>query len=152
MRALEAAGVTYEAATYDPTIGSAEGVADALGVAPSDVYKTLVMARDGGEKLLVMVPGGREVTPRVLARAIGARSVALVPKADAERLTGLQTGGIGALALLGRKFTVLIDREALGREWIFVNGGRRGLNLRVPVADLILLTGATPVPTSSGAD
>lgn len=152
MRALEATGVSYEAAAYDPSITSAEGVAEALGVSPSEVYKTLVMARDGGDTLLVMVPGDRDVSPKILARSIGVRSVAMVAKRDAERLTGLQTGGIGALALLGRRFTVLIDRDALEREWIYVNGGRRGLNLRVPVAGLIRLTGAQVVRTSAEED
>jgi Cys-tRNA(Pro)/Cys-tRNA(Cys) deacylase len=152
MRALEAAGVAYEAASYEPALTSAEEVAHALGVPPSEIYKTLVMVREGDEKLLVMVPGDKEVSPKVLARSLGARSVAMVSKREAERLTGLQTGGIGALALLGRRFTVLIDRDALGREHIYVNGGRRGLNLRVPVAGLMRLTGARAVQVAPEQD
>jgi len=69
----------------------------------------------------------------------------MAPKSEAERLTGLQTGGIGALALLGKPFPVYIDRLALGQKEILVNGGRRGLNLSVPVPDLIQLTGAQSV-------
>src|SRR5262249_31200754 len=67
------------------------------------------------------------------------------PQRDAERLTGLLVGGIGALALVNRPFEVCIERAALDHEWVLVNGGRRGLNLRVAVADVIRLTGAPAV-------
>src|SRR3954452_9670073 len=145
MRALDTRGVAYEVRTYAPAITSAEGVAEDLGGVPAEGYKTLVMAADGDHKLLVMVPGDREASLKTLARTIGARAVAMVPKSQAERLTGLQTGGIGALALLGKAFAVYIDRAALEREWIYVNGGRRGLNLPVRVQDLIRITEARAV-------
>ncbi len=145
MRALDKEGVGYEAYTYDPALLGAVEVAEALGVPPGQVYKTLVMLGDEKAPLLVMVSGEREVDLRVLAQQIGSKSVRMAPKSEAERLTGLQTGGIGALALLGKAFPVYIDRVALSEHEIFVNGGRRGLNLRVPVADLVRLTGAVTV-------
>ncbi|MDQ2744241.1 MAG: aminoacyl-tRNA deacylase [Chloroflexota bacterium] len=145
MRALDQAGVGYEAYTYDPALMGAVEVAEALGVPAGQVYKTLVMLRDEMAPLLVMVSGEREVDLRVLAQHIGSKSVRMAPKAEAERLTGLQTGGIGALALLAMPFPVYLDRAALGEQEIFVNGGRRGLNLRVPVADLVRLTVAAVV-------
>jgi Cys-tRNA(Pro)/Cys-tRNA(Cys) deacylase len=136
---------------YSEEIKSAEGVAEALGLDPADVYKTLVMFRDDGSPILVMVPGDQEVHLKSLARSIGARSVRMAPKADAERLTGLQTGGIGALALLGKPFAVYLDESAWEKDRILVNGGRRGLNLRVPVEDLIRLTGARRAATSDAS-
>ena len=69
----------------------------------------------------------------------------MAPHRDAERLTGLQVGGIGALALMNKPFEPCIERAALQYEWILVNGGRRGLNLRVAVDDLIRVTGARVV-------
>jgi Cys-tRNA(Pro)/Cys-tRNA(Cys) deacylase len=95
-----------------------------------------------------MVPGDRDVDLRVVAREIGAKSVHMAAKADAERWTGLQTGGIGALALLGKRFEVCIDRLSLEQDRIYVNGGRRGLNLELRVADLIAVTRASPISTS----
>ena len=145
MRALDQRRIPYEAHEYDPEIKSADGVAAVLGVSPNEVYKTLVMLRESGRPLLVMVPGNREVDPRTLARSLGAKSVRMAPKQEAERLTGLQTGGIGALALLGKPFDVYIDRAALTKERIFVNGGRRGLNLRLRTSDLMAVTEAQPV-------
>ncbi|MBV9280241.1 MAG: aminoacyl-tRNA deacylase [Chloroflexi bacterium] len=145
MRLLDQRGIEYEARHYDPSITSAEGVAAALEIPAAEVFKTLVMMRDGGKPLLVMVPGDREVRLRALAAGIGAKSVRMASKAEAERLTGLQTGGIGALALVGKPFEVYIDETALALDRILVNGGRRGLDLRLRPNDIMEVTGASPV-------
>lgn len=148
MRALDQRRLPYEACAYSPEIKSADMVAEVLGVPPSQVYKTLVMLRDGNPRpILVMVPGDREVDPRVLAKALGSKSVRMASKVQAEQLTGLQTGGIGVLALLNRPFDVFIDRAALAQDFILVNGGRRGLNLRVRTSDVLEVTRAVPVAT-----
>lgn len=161
IRLLEQQRVPYEALVYDAEIHSAVGVADVLGVPPEQVYKTLVALREepGSRPLLVMIAGPDELDPRLLARSLGAKAVRMAPHRDAERLTGLQVGGIGALALMNRPFTVCIERAALEHEWILVNGGRRGLNLKVAVADLLRVTKAQPVdavrraaPASNGGD
>ncbi len=151
MRALDARRVPYEPLTYSPEIHSADVVAATLGLPASQVYKTLVVLRERGRPMLVMIAGDRELDPRALAREIGEKRVAMAPKKDAERLTGLQVGGIGALALLNRGFDVFIDRRALEQESILVNGGQRGLNLRIRVADLIAVTGAQVVAASGEA-
>jgi Cys-tRNA(Pro)/Cys-tRNA(Cys) deacylase len=142
MRVLEQRGVPYTALAYAPEIHSAVEVAGVLGVPPAMVYKTLVLLRDRGRPLLVMVAGPCQIDLRRLARAVGEKSVRMAPQREAERLTGLQVGGIGALALLEKPFDVYIDRPALTLDEILVNGGRRGLNLRLRVADLLRTTGA----------
>lgn len=148
IRTLDARNISYEIFSYDASVTSADGVAAVFGVSPAEVYKTLVMLRDDGRAFLVMVPGDREVTPRILAAALGVKSVRMAPKSEAERLTGLQTGGIGALALLGKPFDVYLDRVAAGRDTLYVNAGRRGVNVRIGVADLMAITGARFVDTS----
>ena len=147
VRALEARGFVFEALSYDPEIHSAVGLAEALGIPPGQVYKTLVVLRDppAGRPFLVMVAGDRELDPRRLARSLGEKAVRMASHREAERLTGLQVGGIGSLALMGKGFTVCIDRPALEHPWILVNGGRRGLNLRVAVEDLVGITAARVV-------
>jgi Cys-tRNA(Pro)/Cys-tRNA(Cys) deacylase len=145
LRLLDRQKVAYTALEYAPETHSAVEVAEVLGVAPEMVYKTLVVLRERGRPLLVMIAGPRQIDPRRLARSLGEKSVQMAPQREAERLTGLQVGGIGALALLNRPFDVCIDRTALALEEVLVNGGRRGLNVRLRVDDLIRLTRARVV-------
>ena len=141
--------------TYDAALQDAERVAEAIGLPADRVYKTLVVLPEGNltrtRPFLVMIAGNQAMDPRRLARSIGQKAVRMAPQKEAERLTGLQVGGIGALALTGKNFTVYLDRAALDDDWIVVNGGRRGVSLRLRVADLIELTGARIVDATAGA-
>jgi Cys-tRNA(Pro)/Cys-tRNA(Cys) deacylase len=142
MRALDARKIAYDTFTYPSTIHSAVEVAALLGVPADQVYKTLVMVTEGGEHLLVAVPGDSEADVRLLARSLGVKSVRMESQREAERLTGLLVGGISPLALLGRPFAVYVDAHAKPFERLYINGGQRGVNLRLCVADLIAVTGA----------
>ncbi len=142
MRALDARRIPYTAFYYPAAIHSASEVAPLLGVDAAQVFKTLVMVADGQRHLLVAVPGDAEANLRQVARSVGAKSVAMAHQAEAERLTGLLVGGISPLALLGRPFEVYLDRRAALLEWLYINGGQRGVNVRLRVADLLAVTGA----------
>ena len=114
-----------------------------LGVDPAKVFKTIVITRErGGKPLLVLVPGTSEVDLKKVAAFLGEKKVSLPTERQAEGITGLQSGGISPLALLNRGFQVVLDQSAQDFQDIHVSGGQRGLNIRVPVADLVRLTGA----------
>ncbi len=149
MRFLEGHGVPYEAFTYAPEIHSATEVADVLGFPRSEVYKTLVVLREKGKPMLVIVAGDREVDLRRLAKSVGEKSLRMATHKEAEKLTGLQVGGISALALMNRGFDVYVDRRALALEHFLVSAGRRGINLRLRVADLVKVTRARAVEATA---
>lgn len=142
MRALDARHIPYETFFYADTIHSAEEVARLLGVPSGDVYKTLVVLADEERRLLVVTPGDRELDMRRMARAVGAKAARMAPQREAERLTGLKVGGISPLALLERRFEVYVDVAAEARDHLYINGGQRGVNLRLSVRDLLAVTGA----------
>ena len=146
MRALDQRKIPYEVHEYSPEIHSAVEAALAMGRPVERVYKTLVVMRDAerpkAKPLLVMVPGDRELDLRELARSTGDKKLRMAAQKEAESLTGLLVGGIGALALLNRGFEVWIDPAARAHERICVNAGQRGINLELRVADLVQVTGA----------
>lgn len=138
MRFLEAQQVPYEALTYDEIVHDAVEVAEVLGVLPAHLYKTLVVERSsGGKPVLVMIASDRQLDLKKFAAAIGEKKVNMASHADAEALTGLKVGGIGALALIAKNWQVYLDQPATQLQHICVSAGQRGVNLRVPVGDLL---------------
>jgi Cys-tRNA(Pro)/Cys-tRNA(Cys) deacylase len=114
-----------------------------LGVASEQVFKTIVVVRESaGKPVLALTPGPYEVDLKALARALGEKKLVLPTEVEAERLTGLQAGGISPLALLNKGFQVVIDEIAILYEEIYISGGQRGLDIRLPVEALVALTGA----------
>jgi Cys-tRNA(Pro)/Cys-tRNA(Cys) deacylase len=149
MRVLEREGVPYEVLTFPENVHSAEGVAEFVGLPASRVYKTLVVERPaGGKPLLVMVPGDRDLDLKQLAGCLGEKKLQMASHKDAERLTGLQVGGISALALLNRGFEICLDCRALELDEIVVSAGQRGINLKLAVRGLTRATHARLVDAS----
>lgn len=142
MRTLEGKKVPFEVLTFSPEIHSADSVAAALGLPPDEVYKTLVVVRPLGKPLLVMVPADQELDLKRLAKAVGEKKLKMATHREAEALTGLQVGGISALTLLNKGFQICLLREAQALDQIVVSAGRRGMDLRLAVKDLIRVTSA----------
>ncbi|MGY2048205.1 Cys-tRNA(Pro) deacylase [Methylobacterium sp. JK268] len=114
--------------------------AEALGVAPDRVLKTL-MAQVDGKPVCVLVPSDREVSLKKLAAAFGGKGAAMMKPAEAERLTGYHVGGISPLGQK-RAVPILVEAEALVHPQVFVNGGQRGLQVQIAPADLVAATSA----------
>lgn len=147
VRVLEQLKIAHEVFAFDAAIRSAEEVARVSGVPPARVLKTLVIEQDlpRGRPYLLMMPSNLEVELRVLAADLGVKKLRMAAHRDAERHTGLQVGGISALALLGKGFAVLIERSALEHHGVLVSAGQRGMDVRMRVADLVAVTGARAV-------
>jgi Cys-tRNA(Pro)/Cys-tRNA(Cys) deacylase len=142
-RMLDAKGIPYTASELPVEKLSAVEAAEILGVPPEQVYKTIVVTREGnGKPLLALVPGPREVDLKALAKTLGEKKVYLPTQRQAEKLTGLQAGGISPLALLHRGFEVILDSSAQSLDEIYISAGQRGMNIRLDPSDLISLTAA----------
>jgi Cys-tRNA(Pro)/Cys-tRNA(Cys) deacylase len=147
MRVLEGQGVAYEVLSYPDTIHDAVELAHIVGLPPENVYKTLVVQADdpGFKPMLIMIAANSSLDLKKTAKAIGAKKVHMARHADAEKMTGLKTGGISALALLNRGFAIYIDEWATVLEYITVSAGQRGLNLKLSVPDLLRVTSASVI-------
>lgn len=141
-RALREAGVAFELREYDhdPAAGSyALEAADALGLDPDTVFKTLVVDRDG-TLTACLVPSGFQLD----TRALGKR-VALAPPDRAEKVTGYVTGGISPFGQR-RPLPTLVDETVEILDTVWVSGGRRGLEIGLTPDDLVAQLGAEVLP------
>jgi Cys-tRNA(Pro)/Cys-tRNA(Cys) deacylase len=141
---LERAGVAFELREYDYEPGAARigmQAADALGVSPARLLKTL-MAKAGGTAICVLIASDREVSLKKLAAAAGAKEAAMLAPAEAERITGYRVGGISPFGQR-RPVAVFVEAAALTHETVIVNGGRRGLQIEIAPGDLVRLLRAT---------
>jgi Cys-tRNA(Pro)/Cys-tRNA(Cys) deacylase len=143
-RLLDSRGIPYTAFELPAEKHGALETARLLNVPPEQVYKTIVVTREGkGKTILAVIPGPNEVDLKALARTVGEKKVHLPTEREAERITGLQAGGISPLALLQRGFQVVLDSSAQALAEIHISGGQRGLNIRLAPTDLIKLTNAS---------
>ena len=151
IRLLEQRKIPHEVFEFDASIRSAVQVAAETGMPPEAVYKTLVIEQDPprGKPYLLMMPSDSEVDLKALATRLGVKKVRMASHRDAERHTGLEVGGISALALLNRGFEVYIDSRANEIDGILVSAGQRGMDVRIAVRDLVALTSAAFVDTRS---
>lgn len=142
-RLLDSRKVSYTAfETPHEKLGALE-VAQLLNLPPDVVFKTIVLTRDKPKKpVLALVPGPCTVDLKSLAAFLGEKKVYLSTEREAEQLTGLRAGGISPLALINKGFQVVMDSSAENYPEIHVSGGQRGINIRLPVADLVRLTNA----------
>jgi Cys-tRNA(Pro)/Cys-tRNA(Cys) deacylase len=130
--ALSKAGVdfTVHAYDYDPDAASIGlAAAQALGEPPSRVLKTLMTLVDG-KPAVVIVPSDREVSMKKLAAALGGKSAAMMKPADAERISGYKVGGVSPFGQRKPLLTV-IALDALAEPYVYINGGQRGLQVRL---------------------
>lgn len=137
-RAARAAGITFVVHEYDhdPAAPSfSEEAAQALGLDPAQVFKTLVVQL-ADDLVVCVVPADA----RLDLKAVGKHAQMADPR-RAERVTGYVVGGISPLGQR-RRLRTLLDESALAFDTIHVSAGRRGLEIELAPADLVALAGA----------
>jgi Cys-tRNA(Pro)/Cys-tRNA(Cys) deacylase len=127
---------TLHSYDYDP---DAESIglqaAEALGIEPRRVLKTL-MAEVDGKPVCVVAPSDREVSMKKLAAAFRGKAAHMMRPADAERLTGYHVGGISPFAQK-KRVPVAIEQAALAETTVYLNGGQRGLQVELDPNDAV---------------
>lgn len=146
-RMLEQAGIAFTVHAYDynpdaDSIGLQ--AAAALGEPPQRVLKTL-MALVDGKPVCVIVPSDREVSMKRLAAALSGKSAQMMKSADAERLSGYKVGGISPFGQM-RNVKAAIEEQSIVHDLVYINGGQRGLQVRLSPRDAATLLHAIVAP------
>jgi len=140
--ALVRAGIPYTAHAYphDPRASSyGREAADALGLDPDEVFKTLLALVDG-RAVVGIVPVSGSLDLKALAAAAGGRRAEMADAATAQRLTGYVLGGISPIGQK-RALPTFVDDTAEALDTVYVSGGRRGFDIGLAPADLLAITG-----------
>lgn len=141
--ALTAAGVAFTVHEYahDARAESyGTEAAEAMGIDPARVFKTLFADVDGA-LVVGVVPVTGQLDLKALARAVQGRRATMADPRAAERATGYVVGGISPLGQRKAHPTV-VDDSALDHDTVFVSAGRRGMEVELSPAELVRLTGA----------
>jgi Cys-tRNA(Pro)/Cys-tRNA(Cys) deacylase len=141
--ALASLGIKFVLHTYSYDSGAERiglQAAEALGIEPRRVLKTL-MAEVDGKPVCAVVPSDCEVSMKKLASAFGGKAAHMMRPADAERLTGYHVGGISPFGQK-KRVPVAIDEAALRQASVFLNGGQRGLQVELDPNDAVKAAGA----------
>ena len=148
--AAKAAGVAIRIHEYrhDPA-NSHYGMeaAEALGLDPVRVFKTLLVSLNGDRRSLAVavVPVNAQLDLKAMARACAAKKAEMADPGQAERVTGYVVGGISPLGQK-RSLPTVIDVSAGAFDTVFVSGGRRGLDIEIAPAELGRLCQASSAP------
>lgn len=147
---LQQAGVPFTVHAYDYDPGAERiglQAAEAMGEAPRRVLKTL-MAEVDGKPVCVIVPSDREVGMKKLAAAFGGKAAQMLRPPDAERLTGYHVGGISPFGQK-RRVPTAIEQTAMSEDAVYINGGQRGLQVRLAPADARRVLDAIVAPLTA---
>jgi Cys-tRNA(Pro)/Cys-tRNA(Cys) deacylase len=146
-RLLDQAGVRYELRHY-PVVEehlSALQVAEAIGMPPEQVFKTLVARGDRTGVVLACIPANTELDLKALAAASGNKKVELVPVKEVLGLTGYIRGGVSPVGTK-RPYPLYLDETAELWDVISVSAGIRGCQMLLCPADLTRVVDALPCP------
>ena len=139
---LETAGVAFSVHEFDVhemgrngTIrGFGLAAAEALGVEPERVFKTLLadVTEAGGtvSQVVGIVPVAAQLSLRDLAAAVGAKRAEMCDPRVAERITGYVVGGISPFGQK-RPLRTVIDETCVLHDTVFVSGGKRGIDIEI---------------------
>ena len=144
MRVLDREKIPYTAHTYPVGDSAPDGVTVArmLGQNPDAVFKTLVAKGASGGYYVFPIPVTATLDLKKAARAVGEKSVAMLPARELLPLTGYVHGGCSPVGMK-KRFPTVFHESCLEREAICVSAGKVGFQVEVRPEGLIALVGGT---------
>ena len=142
MRTLEQKKIAYTPHEY-PADGPVDGVSVAayLNQDPEQVFKTLVTKGAGGGYYVFDIPVAENLDLKKAAKAVGEKSIAMLPQKELLPLTGYVHGGCSPVGMK-KQFPTVFHESVELFDTICVSGGKIGAQVEVNPAELIALLGA----------
>lgn len=137
MRILDSQKIEYSEIEYDASSGiSALDVAKSTGEDPSTIYKTLVTVSREKEHFVFVVPAEKELDLKKAATAAGTKNIEMIPQKELLPLTGYVHGGCSPVGMK-KEFETFLDSSAKDKEYIFISGGKIGIQIKINPDDLV---------------
>lgn len=137
MRILDSKKIEYSEIEYDASSGiSALDVAKSTGEDPSKIYKTLVTVSREKEHFVFVVPAEKELDLKKAATAAGTKNIEMIPQKELLPLTGYVHGGCSPVGMK-KEFETFLDSSAKDKEYIFISGGKIGIQIKINPDDLV---------------
>lgn len=134
IRQFDRKKLPYTLHTYEGVISGTD-VAAYMGQDPATVFKTLVTTGKSGAHYVFMIPVAQELDLKKAAKAVGEKSIAMLPQKELLPLTGYVHGGCSPVGMK-KAFPTAIHETAASYDTIFFSGGRIGLQLQASPATL----------------
>ena len=144
MRVLDQKKIPYTPHAYPVGDAAPDGVSVAklLGQDPAAVFKTLVAKGASGGYYVFDVPVEATLDLKKAAKAVGEKSIAMLPAKELLPLTGYVHGGCSPVGMK-KRFPTVFHQSCLEHETVCVSAGKVGFQVEVRPADLIALVGAS---------
>ncbi len=137
MRILDSQKIEYSEIEYDASSGiSALDVAKSTGEDPSRIYKTLVSVSREKEHFVFVVPAEKELDLKKAATAAGTKNIEMIPQKELLPLTGYVHGGCSPVGMK-KEFETFLDSSAKDKDYIFISGGKIGIQIKINPDDLV---------------
>ncbi|AQW84104.1 aminoacyl-tRNA deacylase, YbaK family [Campylobacter pinnipediorum subsp. pinnipediorum] len=143
MRILDKHKITYESFFYESD-GAIDGVsvANKIGFAVEQVYKTLVLMGNDNNYYVAVIPVAKELDLKKLSKACGVKKVEMIPVAKINSVTGYIRGGCSPIGMK-KDYPLQIDQSAQVLDEIIVSGGKIGVQIKIKVEDIAKIRNAS---------
>lgn len=147
MRILDREKIEYQQHQYEASDHAIDGISVAMkmGRDPKQVFKTLVTQGHSKQYYVFVIPVAKELQLKEAAKAVGEKSVEMIPVSQINQVTGYIRGGCSPIGMK-KQYPTVLDCSCEGLETMIFSGGKIGFQIEMRPMDLKQLIGATIAP------
>lgn len=150
MRLLDKHKIQYDVFEYNVEDKLIDGhsVCEKIGVSSNEMFKTLVLHSKENRVLVFALPVSCELDLKKAAEVATEKKVEMLPLQQLLSTTGYEKGGCSPIGMK-KKFDVFVSDACQNLEYMYINGGKVGMSIRIKVADLLTVVSGNSVDITS---